>query len=135
VEVTLAVAARGLNGHEDGTMDILGVFDEIVTSEVPCIVGRMVLIVSLSADISEVGFERSMNVRLLAADGGEIGAFQDTFEVPDPRRSGSPSFFNRAYPLANIQFPEPGPYAFSILIGNDLKRTVPLYISLDEGGT
>ncbi len=134
MEVMLAVAARGLSAHEDGTMDIVGVFDEIVTSETPCIVERMILIVSFSADMSEVGFERTMNIPLLAADGEVLGEIQDTFEVPGPRRSGSPSFFNRAYPIANIHFSSVGPYAFSILIGDDLKRTVPLYISLDEGG-
>lgn len=135
MEVMLAVAAQGLNAHEDGTMDILGVFDEITTSDVPCLVERMTLIVSFSADISEVGIDRTVSVRLLAADGDTIGVFQDTFEVPIPRRSGSPSIFNRAYPIANINFPDVGPYAFSILVGDDLKRTVPLYISLDERGS
>ena len=133
MEVTLAVAAHEVKMHGDGTLDIFGVFDEMSAPGEPCLVEQMIVVVSVAGDAAEVGYKRSISIPLMAADGKEIGSATREFVLPKPRREGGRPGLSLGFNLSNVLFPEAGPYHFSIKIDNDVKRTVPLHISVREG--
>jgi hypothetical protein len=133
VEVTLAVIAEELNTREDGTLDILGVMTGLRVTAVPYVAPRMNLFVSFSANPIEVGTEKVVQVQLLAADGEPMRKVQTTITVPDPPRGpGSRTDFNVIFPLTNAPFIKDGDYSFHILV-DSVERTVPFYISVEEG--
>ena len=49
--------------------------------------------------------------------------------VPRPNRPGSRAYINQTVGLAGVVFERSGAYAFSVLVGDDEKATVPLYIN------
>jgi len=133
VDVTLAVAAREWETNDDGTLNIYGVFDEMSAPGKPCLVERMIIVVAVSGDAAEVGYKRTISIPLMAPDGEKVGEVTREFVLPKPRREGSRPHQRMAFNLQNVLFPEPGPYHFSVMIGDDVKRTIPLYIDVREG--
>ncbi len=133
MEVTLAVAAREVKMNDDRTLDIHGVFDEMSAPGKPCVVDRMIVVVSVSGDAAEVGYKRSISIPLIAPDGEQVATATREFVLPKPRREGSRPGMRLGFNLTDVIFPEPGPYHFSVMIGDDVKRTIPLYINVREG--
>jgi hypothetical protein len=133
VEVTLAVAAREWETNEDGTLNIYGVFDEMSAPGKPCVIDHMVIVVAVSGDAAEVGYKRTISIPLMAPDGEKVGTVTREFVLPKAGREGSRPHLRLAFNLQNVLFPEPGPYHFSVMIDNDVKRTIPVYINVREG--
>lgn len=134
MEVTLAVIAQDLKIHEDGTLDILRVLTGLRVSAVPYVEPQMTLFISFSASPAEVGMERLVEVRLLNADGDPMRRSRAMVTVPKPPRQGNRSDFNLSFPLRDVPFAQAGEYGFYIFVGDDNKRTLPFYISVEEGG-
>lgn len=126
-----AVVARELREHEDGTLDILGIYTGERVTAVPYVASRVRLFISLSANQAEVGQEKVVQVHLLAADGELMRRSQATLTVPDPPRPGSRSDFNVNMPLTDVPFVYAGDYGFHVLI-EGVERTVPYYISVEN---
>jgi hypothetical protein len=129
----MAVAAQDWREHGDGTIDILGILTGLRVSSVPLAEPQINLFVSFSASPAEVGMEKIIEILLLDADGDPMRRSQATITVPESPRPGSRSDFNLNFPLKNVPFVRAGDYGFHILVGDDDKRTVPFYISVEEG--
>jgi len=133
VEVTVAVIAQGLEVHDDGTFDILGVLTGLRVSAVPYEEPSMTLFLSFSASPAEVGRERPVEVRLLDADGSLMRRSWTTITMPEPPRPGSRADLNVGFPLRKVPFVRDGDYSFHIFVGDDEKRVVPFHISVEKG--
>lgn len=133
MEVTVAVIAQDLKVHEDGTFDIFGILGGWRVSAVPYVEPHMTLFISLSASPAETEEERLFEVRLLDADGNPIRRSFATVTVPESPRPGMRAGLNLNFPLRDVPFPQAGDYSFHIFIEKDEKRTVPFYISVEEG--
>lgn len=133
MDVPLAIAARGFDTNDDGTLNIYGVFDNMSAPGKPSLVDHMVIVVAVSGDAAEVGYKRTISIPLMAPDGKPIFSATREFVLPKPRREGSRPHMRLAFELQNVLFPEPGPYHFSVKIDNDVKKTIPLYINVREG--
>ncbi len=135
MEVTVAVLADYANVSQDGKLNIMGIFQEINAPSLPLILPQMYLVLSFSAGPAEFGSVRNTRIALLHSDGQEILALEAQMQVPRPDRPGSRAYINEAIGLAGVTFEQPGDYAFSILVGEDEKATVPLHVNdLSTGG-
>ncbi len=134
MEIMMAIAADDLREHEDGTLDILGILTGLRVSDVPYVAPQMNLFVALSANPIEIGTEKVVQIRLLAADGELMKGADGTITVPDAPRPGSRADFNVSFPLTNVPFMKAGDYGFHILI-DGLERTIPFHVSVEKGET
>jgi Family of unknown function (DUF6941) len=89
----------------------------------------MYLVLGFTAGPAEFGSVRKLRTPLLHSDGQEILAMEAEMPVPSARRPGSRAYINETIGLAGVTFPRPGDYAFSILIGDDEKATVPIHVN------
>ncbi len=133
MEVTVAVIARELKVHEDGTFDILGVLTGLRVSAVPYVEPSMTLFLTFSASRAEVEIERRVEIQLIDADGSLMRKSWTTVTVPESIRHGSRSFLNVGFPLVNVPFVRAGDYSFHIFIGDDEKRVVPFLVDVEKG--
>jgi hypothetical protein len=133
VQVNLAVASNGADVHPDGTVDIIGVFTDLHTAGLPAAMPQMCLVLFFEGNPAEVGTERTLAIQLLNADGDRLGWLEKPIVVPQPVRSGSRSYFNEIFIMQNVVFPEAGDYEFVILLDDDAKRSVPIYVNEPAG--
>lgn len=135
MDVNLAVLADYANVSQDGKLNIMGIFQEVNAPSFPFVLPQMYLVLSFSAGPAEFGSVRNARVALLHSDGQEVLGLESQMQVPRPNRPGSRAYMNEAIGLAGVVFDRPGDYAFSILIGDDEKAAVPLYVNdLSKGG-
>lgn len=129
MDVTVAVLADYANVSKDGKLNIMGIFQEINPPTLPFSLPQMYLVLSLSAGPAESGATRDMRIALLHSDGEEVLTVEAEMPVPSPTRPGSRAYINEAIGLAGVTFERPGDYAFSLLIGDDEKASVPLHVN------
>ena len=112
----------------------MGIFQEVNPPVLPFALPQMYLVLSFTAGPAEFNTVRKLRVHLLHSDGQEILAMGADMRVPSARRPGSRAYINEAIGLSGITFPQAGDYAFHILIGDDEKAVVPLYVNEPSTG-
>jgi hypothetical protein len=134
VDVNVAVLADYANVSQDGKLNIMGIFQEINPPILPFPMPQMYLVFSLSAGPAEFDTTRNLRIPLLHSDGEELLSMEAQMTVPRPVRPGSRAYINQTIGLAGVTFGRAGDYAFSILIGDDEKATVPLHVNEPRAG-
>ena len=134
VEVTVAVLADYANVSQDGKLNIMGIFQEINPPALPFTLPQMYLVLAFTAGPAEFNTERRLRIPLLHSDGQEILAMEADMRVPSSRRPGSRAYIKETIGLAGVTFPRSGDYAFSILIGDDEKASVPIHVNDPDTG-
>jgi len=134
VQILNAFLAQDLEELEDGTLNVFGILGGLRVTAVPYQEPLINLFVHFSANPGEVRTEKLIDVELWEADGDLMKRFQTTVTVPDARRTGIRSDFNVNLPLENVPFIHAGDYGFNILV-EGIERTIPFYISVEEGET
>lgn len=135
MEVTVAVLADYANVSKDGKLNIMGIFQEVNAPELPYQLPQMYLVLSFTAGPAEFASVKNVRVVLLHSDGQEVFSLRAQMQVPNAARPGRRAYINETIGLAGVPFQQAGDYAFSILVGDDEKATVPLYVNdLSTGG-
>ena len=128
MEVTLALLCDAANTTAEGKLNILGTFDHISASEFPAVHPAMALVLRLSASPAEVGSSRELSIRVLDADGGQLGEITGQVNIGESLTPGAGSQCQLIFNLPNTSFPLPGRYAFHVLVSGDDKAQVPLEV-------
>ena len=134
VDVQLALLCDAANVSAEGKLNVLGEFNTIVTGAFPAVHPMMYLVLDLTASPAEVGEERDITVRVLNDDRSILGEIQGQVVVPTPTRPGRRVGIQLILGLPNTVYPEPGDYAFHVLVGQDEKAVVPLSVELGDLG-
>lgn len=130
VEVTLAVLCDYANITNDGKVNILGIFSEINPVMIPFPLPQAYLVASFSASPAEQGQERQVRLQLMSADGGApLVSIANNVTVPPPPRVGARASINMMVGMAGLTFPTAGDYAFSVLVDNDEKASIPIRVN------
>ena len=136
MEVPLALLADSANISENGKLNVLGAFTQIGASSFPALHMSMSLVLQLQATQAEYGQEKSLQLKMLDADGGELGTLKMDFEVPTP---ANPSKRPNLYTIFNIgaaTFMKPGDHVIHVLIGGEDKRQIPFeLVHLSDSAT
>ena len=127
MDVSLAVLADAANVSREGKLNILGAFDTIHATKFPTTHPSMQLVIRFVAYPSERLTPRKVTIKLLDADANELLTLSGDAVVPD--KTG-PDDINMVSIIgfSNVEFQQAGRYEFSILLNNDVKRTVPLKV-------
>ncbi len=129
MEVTLALLCDAANVSDEGKLNILGTFDSISAEEFPAAHPAMCLVLRLSASAAEIGRSRELSIRLLDADGDQLGEITGQVDIGESRTPGNESQVQLIFGLPNTSFPGPGSFAFYVLIGGDEIARVPLEVT------
>lgn len=125
-----AVLADYVNVTIDGKLNIMGIFDVIRAPSFPVIHPQMRLVLKLQGSPSERGSTKSIQIKLLDADGKQLLEIATTLSIPEVAPL-SPEF-PQVIELNGIPFMHPGTYQFSILVNGEEKATVPFSVVLVE---
>jgi len=130
MEVTFATLADFASVSADNKLNVMGIWDQINTSQMPAQVLSPYLVIRLHADITEVDSPRRLKITLVDEDGGELLAGEQEIVVARPVESGVAPIYQVISRFPALQFPKPGSYKFAILIDNDHKVDIALRVNL-----
>jgi len=129
MEVTLAVAADYVSVSNDGKLNIMGIFQELTPPTFPAAVPQMYLVISWDAGPTEFGTQRDVRITFMGPDPDEKYVSLDTqVVVPRPARLGERAIFNQILDITGLPLLRSGPHALYVLLRDDPKATVPLYV-------
>jgi hypothetical protein len=115
----------------DGRLWILGGdFDSINATEFPATHPAMTLVVKIIAQPTECERSRNLRIALLDADGNSIAPdIESQFTAQrNPQFPHRPVGIGLALNFQGLQFPNPGDYAFHILVDELELGVVPVYL-------
>jgi len=123
MDVRLALLADYANISREGKLNVMGVFSRIWTKEVPAVHPEMQLVFRLEAGPAERGQEKSVEVKLLDADGNTVQHLTGPLAIPN--ETPQPMFqIDQILKLTNVVFEKYGAYRFDILVNGETKATV-----------
>ena len=126
MDVTLAALADSANISQEGKLNILGEFNQIQAPSVPALHSSMSLVLRLEAGPVEYGQEKSLEVRLVDADGKSVLNVGTGKVIVPHAASGKRARMVTVMNLQNTVLSSYGDYAFVVLVNGDEKATVPL---------
>lgn len=129
MEVTLAVACEYANVAADGKLNIMGVFQEVNSTQLPAALPQMFLVLSFEAGPAEVGQQKDVRVSFMDQDANEKLRTEGPVVVPPLSRPGGRAYINQILGLGGIPIERAGEHAFYILVGGEEKRRVSLYVN------
>lgn len=132
MDVTLALLCDSANITAEGKLNVLGQFDIIAAVAFPVVHPLMHLVLRMNATPAEAGENRNLTIRLVDADGNTIGEVSGPLVVPQLPGGGATPALQTIIPFPNVTFPEPGSYAFHIMIDRDDKSSVRLSLVTAE---
>lgn len=128
MEISLALVADAANREESGKLNVLGVFDQVYSDKFPYRHPEMFVVVRFTANPSEFGKKKEIEVCLLDPDGNVVGArLTAKGQVPVPEAGGRASI-EMLLRMVNVPFERPGRYAVSILVAGEEKASIPLEV-------
>ena len=134
MEVKLAVLADYASITQEGKLNILGIFDEINTRELPARLPIFYVVVSYRTTASEFGKTKVVEVALQDADGNVSVRIQQSVEIPRPARPGMRGTVNQVHGLAMLPWPRTGQYEFSISVDGHPIGQIPIVVNEPTGG-
>lgn len=123
MQVRLALLADAANVSQEGSLNILGIFNELKAANYPARHPACVLIVSLDLTPSEQAREHTMSIVYMDADGQRLTEIEGRFRSPVSDPPGRIMTVNNILALRMLPLPQPGDYSFSILVnGTEVDR-------------
>lgn len=129
MEVRLAILADAANISRDGKLNILGEFNQILTSDFPALHPSMTLIIKVEGDISEVEEEHKLQIRIVNEDGERVAELEEIrFRFSEPADAAFPASIGIITTLRNALFDRPGVYSYDILIDGRYEDAIPFQV-------
>jgi hypothetical protein len=128
VQIALALLADSANVSREGKLNILGIFDRISTQSLPASHPQMQLVITLEADRGDADKEHKLAIELIDADGAKLLSMAGDLKFGSPP-SGEQVRMNHIIQLNNLRFDHFGSYEFKILINNEVRKSVSLFVT------
>ena len=125
MQVTLCLLADFASTAEGGKLNLLGVFDRILTSKFPAAHPSMCLVVRLLHDYEDSESSHTFQIKLEGPDGAalvEIGGKAEVGTIEPGQFVTS----NRIIQLQGVTFPRSGTYYVRVSIDGEHVHSVPL---------
>ena len=120
------------NLTREGKLNVMGIFNRIFTTTFPARHPEMYVIAKLSASPAEYGQTRRITIKLLNEDATEeIVNFSSDFQVPR-EVGGQRVETNHILQLRDTTFQRAGSYQFSVIVDNDEKGSLSIYVVEQE---
>ncbi len=130
IKVGMAVMADYASFSIGGKLNIMGIFDNIVTKSLPATVAHAYLVIRLVADSSESGKKLDSKIELIDEDGNAVLGMEGYFVVPQMSSGKLEIKHDQIFPIFNLTFDKTGMYEFKIIINGEVRGSIPLAIAL-----
>ncbi len=124
----LFLAADYANITREGKLNVMGIFNDIYSYNFPARHSSMHLVAKLGAELGEYGQNRDFAVKLFDEDGNQIFDISGQIQIPKGEHDRKPEV-NLILELKDIVFPQPGIYQFALLVGEDRKGELSIYVN------
>lgn len=128
MEIKLAVLADAANVSQQGKLNITGIFNRINARQLPATWPMMNLVIRVEAHRSEAGTDHTVEVRIVDADGQQIGLIEGGFRVEPAQHPAHPIRGDFIVPITGATFPHAGTYSFDILIDGRYEDSLQLFL-------
>lgn len=128
MRVQLLLLADYASISQDGKLNVMGIFRGINSTGFPTTHSVMYLVVSLVAELGEVGQIRDITIKLVDADGAEQFAVKGAADLKNEEGLLMPEV-NTIIQLRDVTFQKPGPYAFVVMVDKDYKESLSLQVN------
>ncbi|MDR0787903.1 MAG: hypothetical protein LBG44_08575 [Gemmatimonadota bacterium] len=123
----MALIADEANISREGKLNVLGVFDRIISANFPMVHPKMVLVFRIEAEFGDNGRPIPVRVRLLDEEGAPL--FEAGGEIVAPMvEPGDFATTHQVFGLFGTQFERPGSYRFVVNLGDLPPHETPLMI-------
>jgi hypothetical protein len=129
MDVRLAVLADFASITREGKLNILGIFDEINTQNLPVQLPVFYVVVSYEAGPAEFDTKKSTQIAVTDDDGNVMVRLEQDITVSRARRPGTRSTMNQIIGIAGLPFPKAGDYQFAVLIDGGEAGTIRLRVN------
>ena len=128
MQVSLLLCCDYASVSKDNKLNAMGIFSKLYLPKFPFKHPQMYLVIQLRARPAEYGRQFKLGIRLIDQDAiRHLVKVDANLRIPS-LKGVSRAEINHVMRLNNIQFQEPGPYDFSILIDNDVKASLPIEV-------
>jgi hypothetical protein len=128
LEVTLAALADYASVSQDGKINIMGIFQHVSPAELPFHLPMLFIVLGFQASQAEIGLIKTIRITLIDTEGREKLRLEQTIAVPPSPRPGRRPTLTHVVGINGVRFEEAGDYAFSVLINEEEKASLPLTI-------
>ena len=128
MDVDTVLLADYASTGEQGKLNVMGVFNRIFVKKFPARHPVMYVITKVSASMAEVNMTRKLSVKLMDEDSHNtlIDFTRDVTVQQQP--PGQRFELNGILRINDIILEKPGTYQISVLIDDDEKASLPLYV-------
>jgi hypothetical protein len=126
MEQTFAVLADFASLTIDHKLNVLGIFDRIVSQNVPAAHPQIYLVVGYKFECTEVG-TKDIKIVLIDADGHVLFSMEGKMDVV-AAESGVSRSVSQILRLGNLIFPQFGDYEFQVLINGRIESHIPFTV-------
>lgn len=130
LRIPLALLADSANVSQDGKLNILGIFENIMSFQFPVSHPTMALVFAVEGDTGDIEREHDLTVDLIDSDGVRMANVGGKLKFPQlPAghvRGNQIIYFN------GLQFPKPGVYEFKVIINGEVRASVPIGLNKIE---
>ncbi len=128
MELILSLAADEVKERDDGKLDVTGVFNELSAAGFPALQERMMVVFLIGWDADEAG-EQPLRADLLDEAGEKVLTIQGHTDVAHREPGAAPAQTRLVLALEKVVFPHAGQYHFELLAGEQVRRTLPLFVA------
>jgi hypothetical protein len=125
VKLHSALIVDEIQEREDGSVDLLGLREDLFFESLPVILERLSLFVELEPEAGELGVRYQMDLRVTDPDGKAIAASPIRFtlpaDYPRPTAPLDPTIFE-------VPFHQYGPHHVEIGLGGETVRSIRLNV-------
>lgn len=129
MEVPLFLAADFANKGENGKLNVLGIFNNIISKSYPAIHKSLYLVMRIVLEYGEFDHEHDINIVFIDEDGQELGNRKGKLNVPKPDK-GNKVYIELIVPIDTLLVKKPGHHEFRLIINHEAKSTIPIDASL-----
>jgi hypothetical protein len=126
MEQTFAVLADFASFTLDHKLNVLGIFDRIVSQNVPAAHPQIYLVVGYKFECTKVG-TKDIKIVLIDADGHLLFSMEGKMDVV-AAESGESCSVSQILCLGNLIFPQFGDYEFQVLINGRIESHIPFKV-------
>ena len=132
MEISFKALADFASLTNNGKLNIMGMFDQLHPTRLPLRLTQMFVVVGYEVGPAEFDLDKIVRVVLLTEDGRQLLSVEQLVHTPRSEVAATRASIYQIMALNGIEFQSVGAYSFSLLVDNDEKGTLPLYVNNPE---
>jgi len=125
MDVPLFLVAEYANKSENGTLNVLGIFNIIKSMQFPARHRLLYLVVRIALEYGEFDVEHDFKILFIDEDGHELGENIGKLKVARPDTGGR-VFADLIIQVGDLILEKPGPHEFKFIINREVKGVAPI---------